>query len=204
MDELSSVKSSLRALSGDSLSLEVPAELLSPAGFSRYEGTVAVDELECGPDTYRFAGPLSWHADVSNTGDALLVTGSVTGEAHTDCARCLDDAAFEVEGEIEGYFLLEDAETPEGADEGGFDRLPANHLLDLESLILAAVVFELPLVPFCDEDCKGLCPTCGSNLNEGPCGCGKGNSSEPDEFELAKNPFAALANYSFDPDGSGE
>ena len=146
MDELSSVRSSLRVVSGDQLSLEVPAELFSPAEFAQFEGTVAVDEFECGPDSYRFSEPLSWHADVSNTGDALLVTGSVTGEARTDCARCLEDAVFDVEGEIEGYFLLDGAEIPEGADEDEFDRLPANHVLDMESLVVAAIVFELPLV----------------------------------------------------------
>ena len=65
-------------------------------------------------------------------------------------------------------------------------------------------VFELPLVPLCDEDCKGLCPTCGANLNEGPCGCEKEQSDGPDECELAKNPFAALANFSFDSDESAD
>ena len=74
----------------------------------------------------------------------------------------------------------------------------------MESLVVAAIVFELPLVPLCDEDCKGLCPTCGANLNEGPCGCEKEQSDGPDEFELAKNPFAALANFSFDSDKSAD
>ena len=113
----------------------------------------------------------------------------------------LDKAISTVLG-IEGYFLLDGAEIPEGADEDEFDRLPANHVLDMESLVVAAIVFELPLVPLCDEDCKGLCPTCGANLNEGPCGCEKEQSDGPDEFELAKNPFAALANFSFDSDES--
>ena len=74
----------------------------------------------------------------------------------------------------------------------------------MESLVVAAIVFELPLVPLCDEDCKGLCPTCGANLNEGPCGCEKEQPDGPDEFELVKNPFAALANFSFDSDESAD
>ena len=195
MDELSSVRSSLRVVSGDSLSLEVPAELFSPAEFAQFEGTVAVDEFECGPDSYRFSEPLSWHADVSNTGDALLVTGNVTGEARTDCARCLEDAVFDIEGEIEGDFLLDDAESPEGADEDEFDRLPANHVLDMESLVVAAIVFELPLVPLCGEDCKGLCPQCGADLNEGPCGCAP---TADDDDDTPPNPFAALKDFPFD------
>ena len=197
MDELSNVSCKLAAASGDPLALELPAELFSPAEFASFEGEVEVESFEYGPDVYRFDGPLSWHADVSNTGDALLVSGSVSGRAHTDCARCLEDAAYDIEGEIEGYFLLENAEQPEGAQEE-FDRLPDNHVLDVESLLIAAIAFELPIMPLCDEDCKGLCPSCGANLNEGPCGCADGRSDGPDEFELAKNPFAALANLSFD------
>ena len=197
MDDLSNVVCSLRAVSGDPLALELPGELFSPAEFASFEGEVEVDSFEYGPDAYRFEGPLSWRIDVSNTGDALLVSGSVSGRAHTDCARCLEDAAYDLNGEVEGYFLLENAEQPEGAEEE-FDRLPENHVLDVESLLIAALVFELPIMPLCDEDCKGLCPSCGANLNEGPCGCEKAESDGPDEFELAKNPFAALANLTFD------
>lgn len=198
MEELSRVTCSLHALTGDPLSIELPAELFSPAEFAQFEGEVSVDVFEYGPDTYRFDGPLSWHIDVSNTGDAFLVTGFVRGHAVTDCARCLEDAPCDIDGEIEEYFLTEEAELPEGADEDEFERLPANHVLDVESLIVGAIVFELPVVPLCSDDCKGLCPKCGANLNEGPCQCTAKQDDGPDEFELAKNPFAALANYTFD------
>ncbi len=205
MEELSRVSCSLRALSGDPLSIELPAELFSPAEFAQFEGEVVVDELEYGPDEYRFDGPLSWHIDVSNTGDdSLLVTGYVRGSAHTDCARCLEDAAYDLDAVIEEYFLTENAELPEGADEDEFERLPGNHVLDVESLVAGALAFDLPLVPLCSDDCKGLCPHCGANLNEGPCGCEASKAEGPDEFELAKNPFAALANFSFDDERENE
>lgn len=205
MEELSRVSCSLRSLSGDPLSIELPAELFSPAEFAQFEGEVAVDALEYGPDEYRFDGPLSWHIDVSNTGDdSLLVMGYVRGHAHTDCARCLEDAAYDIDAAIEEYFLTEGAELPEGADEDEFERLPSSHVLDVESLLAGALAFDLPLVPLCSDDCKGLCPHCGANLNEGPCDCEASKADGPDEFELAKNPFAALANYSFDDEGKGE
>ena len=58
-------------------------------------------------------------------------------------------------------------------------------------LIVAALLLEVPLVPLCDDDCKGLCPQCGANLNEGPCGCSR------DEADVEASPFAALKNFDF-------
>lgn len=44
--------------------------------------------------------------------------------------------------------------------------------LDLDELMREDILLELPTKFLCREDCRGLCPTCGKNLNEGPCGCG--------------------------------
>ena len=59
----------------------------------------------------------------------------------------------------------------------------------------AALIVDLPLQPLCDEDCQGLCPQCGKNLNDGPCGCEP--PQDDVEFEEAKNPFAALKDFPF-------
>lgn len=45
--------------------------------------------------------------------------------------------------------------------------------LDLDGLLREDILLELPGKFLCREDCKGLCPECGKNLNEGPCGCGR-------------------------------
>ena len=156
----------------DALRIQVPHELFAPAESSHFEGSIAIPVMKAGPDLYDFAGPLAWQADISNTGDALLVTGTVEGEAKTACARCLDEVSFPVTGEIEGYFLLDETKAaPEDMDEDEFDVLPADKVIDLEPLITAALLLEFPLIPLCDEECKGLCPQCGANLNRGPCGC---------------------------------
>lgn len=196
MDDSMETASPFSVESGCELRFEVPATLYNPAEFLHVEGTLRCSGMEYGPDAYAFPNPISWQADVTNTGDALLVSGTVAAEAHTECARCLEDAVFPVEGEIEGYFLIGGADAPEGMDEDEFDRLPENGVLDFDPLIAAAVLVELPLVPLCSEDCKGLCATCGANLNEGACACAP--SAEEDEFELARNPFAALKGLKLD------
>jgi uncharacterized protein len=43
--------------------------------------------------------------------------------------------------------------------------------IDLGPLVRDALVLELPMAPLCRQDCAGLCPRCGANLNEGACGC---------------------------------
>ena len=46
-----------------------------------------------------------------------------------------------------------------------------DYKLDLDELIRTDILLELPTKFLCKEDCKGLCPTCGKNLNEGACNC---------------------------------
>ena len=180
----------------DALRIQVPHELFVPSESSHFEGSIAIPVMKAGPDLYDFAGPLAWQADISNTGDALLVTGTVEGEAKTACARCLDEVSFPVTGEIEGYFLLDETKAaPEDMDEDEFDVLPADKVIDLEPLITAALLLEFPLIPLCDEECKGLCPQCGANLNEGPCGC---EPAAGDDDDMPPNPFAALKDFPFD------
>lgn len=181
----------------DSIRIHVPNELFAPAESLHFEGEVEIPVLKAGPDLYTFDGPLAWQADITNTGDAFLVAGTVEGAAKTACARCLEDVPFDIVGEIEGYFLIggEDAEAPEDMDDDEFDVLPDNNEIDMLPLIQAAVLLELPLIPLCDDDCRGICPTCGANLNDEPCSCDK--QAEDDAFADAKNPFAVLKGYDF-------
>ena len=181
----------------DSILIHIPNELFAPAESSHYEGTLAMPVMKAGPDLYSFAEPLAWQLDITNTGDAFLVAGTVEGDAVTSCARCLEDVSVPMMGEIEGYYLIggEDAESPDDMEEDEFDVLPDDNTIDIVPLIRAALLVEAPLVPLCDDDCKGLCCECGANLNEGPCSCDKG--PDPD-FEDAKNPFAALKDLKLD------
>lgn len=186
----------------ESLRIVMPPEMFAPAAYRHLEGEARIPVVKAGPDLYDFAEPLTWQADVTNTGGALLVTGEVRGEARTSCARCLKEISFPVAGEIEGYFLTEpEGEAPEDMDDDEFDILPDDRAIDFEPLIVAALLLDFPLIPLCDEDCKGLCPSCGADLNEGPCGCDNPSevkdASDPDAALARENPFAVLKNFDF-------
>lgn len=173
-------------------SIAVPDELFEMAESRHFEGEAAIDTLAAGPDTYRLEGPVSWSVDVTNTGEALLVMGAARATAATDCARCLDEVSYDLSGDIEGYFVIdgEEGEAPEDLEGDEFSLLPESHVIDLVPLIEQALLLELPLVPLCADDCKGLCPRCGANLNEGPCSCAA-------EDEGPRGPFSALKDFDF-------
>ncbi|MBR5260400.1 MAG: DUF177 domain-containing protein [Eggerthellaceae bacterium] len=182
----------------ESTRIQIPDELFAPAESSHFEGEYQIDRLEVGPDEYVFCGPLSWQVDVTNTGEAFLVMGTVEGEAVTLCGRCLEEVRVTLGGEVDGYYLIDPASAEDLEDMEGdeFDVLGEDDVIDIEGPIRAALLLEIPLVPLCDEDCKGLCLSCGSNLNEGPCDCEP--VEEVEEEEPANNPFAVLKSLKLD------
>lgn len=180
----------------DSCTITIPEELFAEAESSLYSDTITCKEFTQGGDVYHFDKPLAYTITITNTSDALLVMGTIAGTGHCACARCLEDAVVPINGEVEGYVLLPNStrELTEEEEEEYF-VLGEDHVLDLAPMFSAAISLALPLIPLCDEDCLGLCPTCGKNLNEGLCECEQ-NSDDEDAF--ANNPFAVLRNYSFE------
>ena len=85
---------------------------------------------------------------------------------HGRCDRCLSafERAYEVPLEHILVATLEDEENDEYI-------LLDQYQLDLADLTMADILLELPYKSLCREDCRGLCPMCGKNLNEGLCGC---------------------------------
>jgi uncharacterized protein len=95
--------------------------------------------------------------------DGVLATGTVTAPWVGECRRCL--------GPVRGAALVEFRELFEGHPTEG-ETWPLRHdHVDLEPFVREALVLELPLAPLCGEGCQGLCPICGADRNEGPCGC---------------------------------
>jgi uncharacterized protein len=108
----------------------------------------------------------------------LLVQGTVTGDVELECSRCLDKFSLPVEAGLEEkYQPSVDVETGRPVKREAFEEddsafgVSPNHEMDLTEPIRQALLVALPLKPLCREDCAGLCPQCGANLNEGPCGC---------------------------------
>jgi uncharacterized protein len=103
----------------------------------------------------------------------VVVSGTVSAPFVSECRRCLGPVRGAVSAEVREVYQAD--LTPEDAEE--IYPLTGDQL-DLEPLARDAVLLELPLVPLCAEGCRGLCPTCGANLNESSCAC-PGTAGDP-------------------------
>ena len=99
-----------------------------------------------------FRQPVSVKGTVTAAGGVVLLRAIVGYRFDGQCDRCLDPFSREDSDEL---VVLEDFQ------------------LDLDELVETDLWLELPSKSLCREDCRGLCPQCGKNLNEGLCGCGK-------------------------------
>ena len=139
-----------------------------PSAFT-YGGQNADDE------GYAIASPVHLVIDVQKQGDAFRVTGGVEGALRLECGRCLDPFEVPVVAPFELRYVPAVENTGEAEKEVGDDDLTTafyhDHTIDLEELMREQFQLALPMKPLCDEACKGLCPSCGANLNTNPCDC---------------------------------
>jgi uncharacterized protein len=161
-----------------SLQYNVATLLQEPIGATRvYEvdERVLVDSEE--PRHERLAGSVRF----LRTKEGVYVTATLRGVQHDACSRCLQDVPVPVEIELrEEYFARVDLRTgdslPLPVDRDAF-RIDAQHTLDLEDAVRQYWTAAQSMQPLCRPDCKGLCPSCGHDLNRGACGC------QPEEDE---------------------
>lgn len=128
--------------------------------------------LEIKGQPVRLASPARASLDITNNGKALVVEGEVEGRLEVSCDRCLEAFHFPVKVDFyETYY-------PAGAEgissEEREEWIPfVGDVLDLTPEIVKSIVLALPMRFVCREDCRGLCPRCGRNLNLGECGCSR-------------------------------
>lgn len=108
---------------------------------------------------------------ISNVGNEILrFDGQAATRLEMRCARCNKPVAVPLQVEISQRFAKE--ETEEDISGDGEDSEPiANDHIDLENVIFHEIQLSIPMKVLCKEDCKGLCPVCGQDLNEGSCHC---------------------------------
>ena len=112
--------------------------------------------------------PVQVTGTVRNMADALLLEGEAVTTLELCCDRCLKPFSQEMRVPVE--VLL--AESLENEDNDEIILLEDGEV-DLEDVFTTAVVLAMDSKHLCSEDCKGLCPGCGVNLNEEPCRCSK-------------------------------
>src|SRR5258708_39493458 len=144
-----------------------------PVGSSQVVLDADAAGLELPAEEWR--GPIRAELRVEKNGEQVSIRGRLVATAELDCVRCLKrfelslDPAFEVYAERSGAgrHPREDADL----ERDGYMLFHDGRRLVLGAAVREALLLEIPVAPHCREDCRGLCPRCGADLNEGPCGC---------------------------------
>jgi uncharacterized protein len=166
---------------------------------------VTAEELGLSQTDERLAGLLSVNLEVRQQENAITVAGTAEGAALRQCVRCLSEYEDPLYVTLYADYLRQ----PAGLSKSGLplkrvERKPkergqesavedadeqdeiyfyqADHI-DLTPMLREQIILAAPMQPLCREDCAGLCPTCGQNLNDRRCAC---------EPETIKSPFRIL------------
>lgn len=188
----------------DSIFVRVDERLGNVGDTLTVEAQLDQKSYQVGEHTFELPEGLSYNVVLTNAGEGILATGMLYAHVVGECDRCLDEATFDLSAEVDEYYLFRAPEEPTYTEDGdeeeeGVDyQLVEQDQIDLSLALNNALVMETPFVVLCQPDCKGLCPTCGCNLNHESCDCGQKRTAEAAEFAEASNPFAALKDLKLD------
>ncbi|HEX3027216.1 MAG TPA: DUF177 domain-containing protein [Clostridia bacterium] len=129
--------------------------------------TIDLSSLEIAPGKYPFKEPVSVRGRVRNKADVVELRAEAVFDFFTHCDRCCREITEHLTVPL-NYVLATSAQSEDSDD----IIVVENEKLDLDELAVSNIILSLPMKHLCKEDCKGLCPVCGKNLNDGPCGCG--------------------------------
>lgn len=139
----------------------------------------------------RVTEPVRLEGVLESVVDGILVRGRISTQVETQCSRCLAEIHEEVEADVVELFRDPSSVDPDDEHEAGYEIRDAQ--IDLDVMVRDALAPALPYSPLCDEACKGLCASCGADLNEGSCDC-------TDEHTDAR--WAALEGLRLAPEGA--
>ncbi|MCI8403743.1 MAG: DUF177 domain-containing protein [Clostridia bacterium] len=153
------------------MTIDVSTILKEIGGRIELDGEVYLSDTDFLGELYHFDKPLRIAGHISNTGSCLILTAECTGYVNTRCARCMKDITVPVEFEIDESLAQDDGKESYDDDVILFGDVN----IDIDDIAADNFLMNVEGKYLCSEDCKGLCPKCGSDLNKGDCGCNSEN-----------------------------
>jgi uncharacterized protein len=146
------------------------------------DATLPADHALFEGAAFRMCGPLEVQLEAQQAGADVVVRGTLRGEAELPCRRCLVAVANPIDEEV-ALVYREGVSVAEAEAQEIYALPEKGNQLDLTDALREHLVLAVPDLLICSETCKGLCPSCGTNLNETTCSC---------ESEGVDNRWAAL------------
>ena len=160
--------------------MRIEVENLTAAG-SPFEHTYAPGEVELEDEGARLLAGASVRGSASRKGEEVRLRGEIRTEVELLCDRCLAPTRAPLAVEFDTSFIPREAEAAKAenvellAEDLGLSAYDGE-AVDLDELVREQILLALPSRRLCREDCKGLCPKCGTDLNAGHCSCEQGET----------------------------
>jgi uncharacterized protein len=168
--------------------LKLSLVLLERGGEARIREEIAPDSPLWDGLNLALSAPVRVDLTAREVGDSILVRGTIHASAQGECRRCLTEVDRRVDTDVN--FLFAPMEDEDEEVDGEVYPLPdRGNELDLSAPVREALVLHLPEYVLCQDECRGLCPQCGTDLNQGTCEC------VPEE---KGSPWEALRKLNFD------
>lgn len=142
--------------------IDVSSILKDIGGKISVSGEISLDENEF--SDIKIITPVSVNGSIVNNGKTLLLTADIKCRASTVCARCLKDIQIDFDFSIEEMLAQ---------GENQYDDVYTfeHDNIDLTEIVINNILMNISGRYLCSEDCKGLCPKCGCDLNKSECNC---------------------------------
>lgn len=147
------------------MKLNIASVLKNDGASKAFLGEVSLGKVEYMGSTLDFEAPLSVTGKVQNIGGTIEISAHITGRFNTECSRCGDAVTEDFSAD-----LFESVENDFSDIDEECISVQGN-VIDISGSINACIFGNIPMQTLCREDCKGLCPECGMNLNEKECNC---------------------------------
>jgi uncharacterized protein len=140
-----------------------------------FERVYQPEALGADNDVYRIVAPVSLAFDIHKDKDKFHLVGRVKTTLEMSCGRCLEPFTLDVDAPFDLRYQPHAENKGVGEREIEADDMDTafyeNDQIDLGQLMQEQFYLALPMKPLCQDDCKGLCPNCGTNLNKATCDC---------------------------------
>ncbi len=135
--------------------MKIQIRQIPPEGILNLEEDLSLLALDLETDIVKFQGPIHIEAQVSMITNAVSLDLALRGVMSLKCSRCLNDFNIGLVKELQWNYQIDKNQQE----------------IDLGPDIREEIILDYPLQPLCEINCRGLCPRCGKNLNEGGCRC---------------------------------
>jgi len=132
------------------------------------------DSLDLISPGFAISDLLTMKINIQKIGEEYFCQAYLTVPMEEECCRCLTLFDDEIYCDFNFSIKTGEGDSVLSSENDNSDVImlgQGEHVVDLNNVIREAIMLELPSKPLCDEDCRGLCPNCGENLNEESCKC---------------------------------